>query len=118
MPEERRQNGSEPQNDMPTRTTYSRLRTASSLPAGQLPLDFSNALRRHRHSTSFNAGASVSQAASPPRYLTRREAGRLCPFSGCLGLSRRRVATLNITDNAFGSPQIVPLSATVTKRGH
>jgi hypothetical protein len=72
MPQRRRHDGREPQDDMP-RSTDSAGSPDRAPPLGQLPLDFSPA-RRHRQSASSTAAPPVQPAAAPARYLTRREA--------------------------------------------
>src|SRR6204780_82556 len=71
MPQRRRHDGREPQDDMP-RSTDSAGSPDRAPPLGQLPLDFSPA-RRHRESALSRAAPSAQPMAAPARYFTRRE---------------------------------------------
>ena len=72
MLERRRQNGREPQDDMPNRPDNAGL-SERAPPPGQLPLDFSPP--RHREKPALSRPAPlVDPVAAPARYLTRREA--------------------------------------------
>jgi hypothetical protein len=72
MPERRRHDGWEPQDDMPNRTDNAGLLDGAP-PLGQLLLDLSPP-RQGRESPTSRAAPVVQPAAAPARYFTRREA--------------------------------------------
>jgi hypothetical protein len=72
MLKKRRDNRSEAQHDMPTRTTHSRSRPDSSMLSGQLSLDFPKA--RPQRPPFSDSVREDPLAVATSRYLTRREA--------------------------------------------